>query len=73
MVDIVCEELMSGHAKKPFIEHVQEIAKGSPEYNIRANVPQKCGSVKEQIECLIDLATDPYVLGVMWVGWISWL
>ncbi|CAG8511510.1 8195_t:CDS:10 [Diversispora eburnea] len=70
---IVCEELMSGHARKPFIDHIQDIAKGSPEHNIRARVPQKCGSVKEQIECLIDLATDPYVLGVMWVGWISWV
>ncbi|CAG8599054.1 11609_t:CDS:10, partial [Acaulospora colombiana] len=61
---IICDELSFGHSNKPFINHIQSIAKGSPEHNIRARTPQKCGSVKEQVECLIDLATDPFVLGI---------
>ncbi|CAG8470552.1 4251_t:CDS:10, partial [Scutellospora calospora] len=70
---LVCEELVFGHSKKGFINSIQKIAKGDSEHNIRACVPQKCSNVKEQVECLIDLATDPVVLGIMWVGWISWL
>ncbi|CAG8769719.1 35908_t:CDS:2, partial [Racocetra persica] len=67
---LVCEELAFGHSKKVFFENIQKIAKGDREHNIRARVPQKCGSIKEQVECLIDLATDPVVLGIMWVGWL---
>ncbi|CAG8556990.1 5133_t:CDS:10 [Acaulospora morrowiae] len=70
---IICEELLAGHSNKIFIKHIQSIAKGSPEHNVRARIPRKCSSVKEQVESLIDLATDPFVLGVMYVGWISWV
>ncbi|CAG8674821.1 9711_t:CDS:10, partial [Gigaspora margarita] len=70
---IVCEELAFGHSKKSFIEGVQKIARGDREHNIRADVSQKCGSIKEQVGCLIDLATDPVILGIMYVGWMGWL
>ncbi|CAG8447289.1 28742_t:CDS:10 [Dentiscutata erythropus] len=70
---LVCEELAFGHSKKSFIESIQAIARGNREHNIRAYVPQKCDSIKEQVECLIDLATDPVVLGIMWIGWMGWL
>ncbi|CAG8455683.1 16904_t:CDS:10, partial [Cetraspora pellucida] len=69
-VYLVCEELAFGHSKKLFFENIQKIARGDREHNIRARVPQKCGSIKEQVECLIDLASDPVVLGIMWVGWL---
>lgn len=50
--NIVCEVLAFGHSKKSFIEGIQKIARGDREHNIRADVPQKCGSIKEQFECL---------------------
>ncbi|KAI9317523.1 hypothetical protein BX666DRAFT_1857295, partial [Dichotomocladium elegans] len=51
-------------------EHViQQIAMGDPEFNYRATIGKKCSSVKEQIKCLIDLATDPNILGRTWFGW----
>ncbi|CAI2170936.1 4833_t:CDS:10 [Funneliformis geosporum] len=70
---IVCNELGTGHSNKPWFTSIIKIAQGDPNHNIRARARQKCFSVKEQVECLIDLATDPYVLGIMWVGWQSWV
>ena len=62
-----------GHSNKLWFDSIIKIAKGDPNHNIRAKACQKCFSVKEQVECLIDLATDPYVLGSMYVGWQSWV
>ncbi|GES81504.1 DNA-dependent protein kinase catalytic subunit [Rhizophagus clarus] len=70
---IICDELKAGHSNRPWFGTIIKIAKGDPNHNIRALACQKCFSVKEQVECLIDLATDPYVLGSMWVGWQSWV
>jgi len=70
---IVCGELGVSHSNKAWFDSIIKIAKGDPNYNVRARARQKCFSVKEQVECLIDLATDPYVLGSMWVGWQSWV
>ncbi|CAG8541281.1 7953_t:CDS:2, partial [Funneliformis caledonium] len=70
--NIVCNELKAGHSNKPWYPSIIKIAQGDPNHNIRAKACQKCFSVKEQVECLIDLATDPHVLGSMWVGWQSW-
>lgn len=65
--------MKAGHSNKPWFVPIINIAKGDPNHNIRTRTCQKCFSVKEQVECLIDLATDPYVLGSMWVGWQSWV
>ncbi|KAG0257869.1 hypothetical protein DFQ27_004903 [Actinomortierella ambigua] len=70
---ITASELRNGHVNKPYLEAVINIAKGDPEHNIRARLDPVCGSVKEQVEALIDQATDPNVLGRMWVGWMSWV
>mmetsp|Transcript_13209 Transcript_13209/g.49385 ORF Transcript_13209/g.49385 Transcript_13209/m.49385 type:complete len:660 (+) Transcript_13209:963-2942(+) len=32
-----------------------------------------CASVEEQIDCLMELATDPLVLATSWSGWRPWL
>ncbi|KAF9970692.1 hypothetical protein BGZ73_006560 [Actinomortierella ambigua] len=70
---ITASELRNGHVNKPYLEAVIDIAKGDPEHNIRARLDPVCSSVKEQVEALIDQATDPNVLGRMWVGWMSWV
>jgi hypothetical protein len=41
--------------------------------DIRANVKEKCSSAKEQVECLVDMATDPNILGRTWGGWAPWI
>lgn len=40
---------------------------------VRATAGEVCGSVEEQVECLLDLATDPLVLATAWSGWRPWL
>lgn len=41
--------------------------------SLRAQVPVQTRSVQEQVDCLVELATDYRVLGRTWIGWASWL
>jgi len=46
---------------------------GDRKDNIRASLPA-CGlTADQQVDCLIDLATDPNILGRSWVGWEPWM
>lgn len=41
---------------------------------LRARAPAgPCQSVEVFVDCLIDLATDPSILGRTWLGWRPWL
>ncbi|GAB5585937.1 hypothetical protein Unana1_00837 [Umbelopsis nana] len=70
---IVAQELMIGHGSKPYISAMKKVALGDKQYNFRAKVPQMCPTVSDQVNCLLDLATDNNVLGRMWVGWMSFI
>ncbi|ORX51884.1 hypothetical protein DM01DRAFT_1063713 [Hesseltinella vesiculosa] len=70
---IMKEELARGHASKSYFKHACAIVDGDPSINIRAKVGEQCQSTTEQVQCLIDLATDPNILGRTWVGWQSYL
>jgi DNA-dependent protein kinase catalytic subunit len=39
----------------------------------RAGVGRQCASVREQVDCLIDMATDPTLLGRTYQGWRPWI
>jgi DNA-dependent protein kinase catalytic subunit len=39
--------------------------------NVRASVGAKCASVKEQVNCLVDQATDPNILGRSWGNFLQ--
>eukprot|EP00954_Amorphochlora_amoebiformis_P013255 1041118-Amorphochlora_amoeboformis.AAC.1 len=30
---------------------------------------RRCDTVREQVDYLVDLATDPEILGRVWIGW----
>eukprot|EP01061_Rhynchopus_euleeides_P008950 TRINITY_DN18082_c0_g1_i1.p1 TRINITY_DN18082_c0_g1~~TRINITY_DN18082_c0_g1_i1.p1 ORF type:complete len:998 (+),score=415.95 TRINITY_DN18082_c0_g1_i1:188-2995(+) len=45
------------------------ILKGRPGVNIRASVPATCRSTAEQVDCLVDMATDPNILCRTYMGW----
>ncbi|XP_044149983.1 DNA-dependent protein kinase catalytic subunit isoform X2 [Bufo gargarizans] len=70
---ITCEELRLGHAVSKAFKHFCEVAKGDKEYNIRAGVPDDELSEEIQVKCLIDQATDPNILGRVWIGWEPWM
>jgi DNA-dependent protein kinase catalytic subunit len=66
-------EIQNGHGSRPFFNDIVTIARGDPSIDIRATVGDTCQDANEQVKCLINLATDPRVLGVMWAGWQPFL
>jgi len=66
------------HVKKAkCLDHIVKVARGESKYNARArffNVHgERCTSEREQVECLIDLATDPAVLQRVYMGWAPYV
>ncbi|KAL6490371.1 hypothetical protein MHYP_G00007160 [Metynnis hypsauchen] len=70
---ITSEELCLGFEKAPAFNAMQAVVRGSEEHNIRARLGEKNLSVEDQVDCLIDQATDPNLLGRVWVGWEPWI
>ncbi|ORY53674.1 hypothetical protein BCR33DRAFT_779027 [Rhizoclosmatium globosum] len=66
---ITADELKNGHEKKKWYKNMRVTLMGDPVINIRAKAGNICQTPKEQVECLIDLAMDPNVLGRAWLGW----
>ncbi|KAJ3157367.1 hypothetical protein HDU89_002781 [Geranomyces variabilis] len=71
---IMAQELEWGHGTATWFNAARDIllTTGSPSENHRAQAGPTCKTVKEQVECLIDQATDPNILGRMYIGWGSW-
>jgi DNA-dependent protein kinase catalytic subunit len=73
--EITISELQaSTHANKPYISALRQIVRGDPTRNARARVAgEVCASVQEQVDCLLDQATDHNLLGRIFVGWQPWV
>ncbi|KAH9256771.1 hypothetical protein BASA81_005065 [Batrachochytrium salamandrivorans] len=69
---IQATELRWGHATKPYVSQACEVLLGTKNNSHRSRVGVRCESIREQVQCLIDQATDPNVLGRAWRGWVSW-
>ena len=72
-VEVMLSELTAKHANKPHWQALQAIVKGTPDHNKRATFSTGCLTVEEQVESLLDQATDPNILGRTWMGWKPWL
>ncbi|KAL0188812.1 hypothetical protein M9458_015911, partial [Cirrhinus mrigala] len=59
------EELCLGFEKTPEYKGMLAVARGEKEHNIRARHNEKDLSVEDQ-------ATDPNILGRVWIGWEPW-
>uniref|UniRef100_A0A3P9NWB4 DNA-dependent protein kinase catalytic subunit n=1 Tax=Poecilia reticulata TaxID=8081 RepID=A0A3P9NWB4_POERE len=70
---ITSEELKLGFEKDPTFQGMQAVALGSEEHNIRAKLPAANLSVEQQVDCLLDQAMDPNVLGRVYAGWEPWI
>ncbi|XP_061821672.2 DNA-dependent protein kinase catalytic subunit isoform X1 [Nerophis lumbriciformis] len=70
---ITSEELKLGFEKDPAFQGLQSVALGTAEHNIRARLPPAGLSVEEQVDCLLDQATDHNILGRVWAGWEPWM
>ncbi|TKS87933.1 DNA-dependent protein kinase catalytic subunit [Collichthys lucidus] len=69
---ITSEELKLGFEKDGAFSGMQAVALGTEEHNIRAKLPAAGLSVEKQVDCLLDQAMDPNVLGRVWAGWEPW-
>lgn len=67
------EELKLGFEKDSAFPGMQAVALGTEEHNIRAQLPDAGLTVEKQVDCLLDQAMDPNVLGRVWAGWESWM
>ena len=77
---ITAEELRIGHSTKPIHKAFIDVAKGTHKYNIRkrhlditTKPEEHYLTVEEQVDCLIDQATDASILGRTWQGWEAWV
>lgn len=61
------------NSKRQYLDAYLRILKGNAKTNIRARAPEYGLNVEEQVNCLIDLATDQSVLGITYQGLTPWL
>ncbi|KAJ3220654.1 hypothetical protein HK099_004118, partial [Clydaea vesicula] len=69
---IMIEELSLGHNQKPYFAPLSEAIRGDKQVNFRAQASCTNLAIPDQVDCLIDLATDANILGRTWLGWNPW-
>ena len=67
------DELALGQSKTLAFQCFQEVAMGDKQDSIRANLPAADLSVEQQVAALIDQASDPNLLGRVYIGWEPWV
>lgn len=67
-VNMFVDDLISGHTNSDCLEKYLEVLQGV------VNIPKvQPLSEKDQVQCLINMATDYHVLSKTYVGWNPWL
>ncbi|XP_048384539.2 DNA-dependent protein kinase catalytic subunit [Stegostoma tigrinum] len=70
---ITRDELRLGHEKSKAYASYVAVATGDKDHNVRARESEEGLSVECQVDCLIDQATDPNILGRVYMGWEAWM
>ena len=68
---LTAKEMELGHAEKPLFSEARLVLMGVPGRK-RYETLRICPTVQDQVECLLDQATDPSILGRAYVGWAPW-
>lgn len=71
-VECVVQDLLVNSQLNDCINDYVRNARGDPEQDVRARKNNNI-SVEEQVECLLNLATDRNILGRMYEGYTSWI
>lgn len=72
-VNILLEELSYNEGIRDFRNECEKILKDRERLRWREIENDKiCSNISHQVECLIDLAIDPNILGRQWVGLNTW-
>ena len=51
----------------------ERVLLGDKSIDIRARLPKQGLSAEQQVASLLNQATDPNILGRMWLGWEPWI
>ncbi|MBN3311515.1 PRKDC kinase, partial [Atractosteus spatula] len=70
---ITSDELKLGFEKESWCRGALAMAQGQPGLNVRASQAAEGLAVEIQVECLLDQATDPNILGRVYMGWEPWI
>eukprot|EP01083_Nonionella_stella_P007613 21942_1 len=72
---VMLEEINSTrHFSSPYRPAMEQIINGFAGDTARKKFTKnKCDSVEDQIDVLIDHADDPHILSLTWQGWCSWI
>lgn len=66
---VLLEELKgTKHFSAPYAKNLEAIVRGD-ESRVRRKMRQTNLPIADQIDCLIDMANDPNILGRTWTGW----
>ncbi|CAO1436743.1 unnamed protein product [Diamesa tonsa] len=69
---ITRDELNIGFPRDPvYLEAYKKVSSGEADSQ-RQLLPEDGLSVEDQVTCLIEMATDPYILSASYVGWDPW-
>ena len=68
------------YEKKAFLKNLQAVCQGDPQNNCRTMLLKETDyseshvlTVEEQVDCLVDMATDANILGRIYIGWNPWI
>lgn len=67
--NVLLEELRgTKHNSAPYSKNLEAIVRGD-ETRVRRKMRQANLPIADQVDCLIDMANDPNILGRTWTGW----
>lgn len=72
-VECIVYDLQANARIKDTVDDYIKIVKGDPQFDVRARKKSESLSVEEQVDCLLDLATDRNALGRMYRGYCPWV
>ncbi|KAK2172232.1 hypothetical protein NP493_979g00000 [Ridgeia piscesae] len=70
---ITRDELKLGHSRSKGFDHFVRVVMGDSKHDIRAQLGPSGLTVDQQVACLLNQATDPNLLGRVWIGWEAWM
>ncbi|KAG4076213.1 hypothetical protein HA402_014762 [Bradysia odoriphaga] len=73
--DLFAKDLKVGQVARytAYMNGYMNLLKGVEQANIRARLPETGLTVEQQVQCLIDMATDPALLGITFTGFDPWI
>lgn len=72
---IFADDLSSGKiaAYPDYLAGYLRLLEGDRQHNVRSRLAADGLSADEQVQCLLDMATDPALLGISWTGMQPWI